>query len=57
MKALTRNCLLVLLMMALFVVLAWFFSLTPEGILYGRWPENDDHPANWQDTALHPNAQ
>lgn len=56
MKELARNCLLVLSMVALFVAIAWFTGFTSDGILYGHWPENDDHPTNWYDPGLHPNA-
>jgi len=56
-KELTRKCLLALFMAALLVILASVVDLTPDGILFGHWPENDDHPTNWYDAALHPDAQ
>ena len=36
---------------ALFVAMAEVFGFIPEG--NGQWPEIDDHPTNWSDTALH----
>jgi len=57
MKEFTRNCFVVLLMSALFVAVAGVLGLTPDGILYGHWPEDDDHPTHWYETALHPDAQ
>jgi hypothetical protein len=57
MKELRRDCFVVLLMLALFVALTGVLGFTPDGILYGHWPEDDDHPTNWYETALHPEAQ
>ena len=47
----TRNCIVALIMAALFVPLTWILGLTPDGIVYGQWLENNDHPTNWYDTA------
>jgi len=46
-------------MAALLVILASVVDLTPDGILFGHWPENDDHPTNWYDAAsiLTPNRR
>jgi hypothetical protein len=56
-KGFARNFLMMLSTVVLFVTLAWFSGLTPDGILYGHWTGNDDHPTNWCDTVLHPDAQ
>ena len=29
------------------------FGITPNGVVYGSWPEIDDHPTNWLDSTLH----
>ena len=44
-------------MVVVFVVVAWVSGFTPDGILYGHWPEIDDHPTNWDDVVLHPDAR
>jgi hypothetical protein len=56
-KEIPGKCLSVLFVVALFVALVWISGFTPDGILYGHWPKIDDHPTNWYDSALHPNAQ
>ena len=57
MKELVRYCVSLLFVFALLVVLAWLSGFTLDGIVYGHWPEIDDHPRNWDDTASDPNAQ
>jgi len=39
------------------VGLAWVSGFTPDGILFGQWAPIDDHPTNWDDSALHPYAR
>ena len=57
MRNLARNCAVFLSMLALLAGVSWTFGLTPEGLLDHHWPANDDHPTNWYDTALHPEAR
>ena len=52
-----RSCLTFLSILTLFAGLAWLAGITPDGILYGHWPDTGDHPTNWYDTALHREAQ
>jgi len=56
-RNLARNCAVFLSMLALLAGVSWTFGLTPEGLLDHHWPANDDHPTNWYDTALHPEAR
>jgi hypothetical protein len=49
-----QAALAVLAMSAILVALAAALGVTPEGLQYGKWPQTDDHPTNWADTALHP---
>ena len=49
-----RSVLAFLLACWIFIVLFYFCGGSLDGVLYGRWPEIDDHPTNWLDTALHP---
>jgi hypothetical protein len=44
-------------MLALLAGLSWTVGFTPEGLSFGHWPASDDHPTNWYDTALHPDAR
>jgi hypothetical protein len=44
----------ILLIGAIFLMLALVCGVTPDGLLYGHWPDIDDHPTNWTDTGLHP---
>lgn len=57
MKRVVRECLSLVLMGAVLVGLAWVSGFTPDGILFGQWPGSDDHPTNWDDSALHPYAR
>jgi hypothetical protein len=57
MKELIGNCLALLFAVTLLLTAAWVFGFDTDGVLYGHWPENDDHPTNWLDTALHPDAR
>jgi hypothetical protein len=38
------------------MVFAFLTGITPEGLVYGKWPPADDHATNWTDTVLHPSA-
>ena len=51
MRDLARNIVCTVFVVALFVAMAEVFGFIPEG--NGQWPEIDDHPTNWSDTALH----
>jgi hypothetical protein len=44
-------------MLALLVGLSWAFGLGPDGLIYGNWVDGGDHPTNWYDAALHPDAR
>jgi len=54
MQEFKRNVLAFLFMLSLLVTLFFVFDGSVDGILYGHWPEIDDHPTNWLDTTLHP---
>lgn len=41
------------LMLSLFCGMAWLCGFTPAGVLYGHWPENDDHPTNYYARCSH----
>ncbi|UWZ85165.1 hypothetical protein [Occallatibacter riparius] len=47
----------VVLLATILAFLAFAIGITPDGILYGNWPDTSDHPTNWYDTAQHPYAQ
>jgi hypothetical protein len=34
----------------------YMYGFTWDGFEYGQWPPIDDHPTNWSDTVLHPEA-
>ncbi len=57
MQEIIRHCVAVFSMLAVLAVLSWTFGFSPEGLLNDHWPVIDDHPTNWYDTALHPDAQ
>ena len=57
MKDFFQNCLAVLFMLVLLAGIAWMAGITPDGVLYGHWPDTDDHPTNWYDSDLHPDAR
>lgn len=57
MREFTRNCVALLFMLALLVGLSWAFGLGPDGLIYGNWVDGGDHPTNWYDAALHPDAR
>jgi hypothetical protein len=57
MREFIRNCIAACILAALFVPLEWIIGSTPDGILYGQWLDNNDHPTNWYDTAAHPAAR
>ncbi len=52
-----RSCLAFLLSLTLLAGIAWLAGFTPDGILYWHWSYSDDHPTNWYDTNLHPDAK
>ena len=52
-RDLVRNAFAVVSVATIFVVMAWTFGFTTDGLLYGRW-DDGDYPTNWYDTALHP---
>jgi hypothetical protein len=54
MREVARLGFAVLLMNAILLVLALLCGVTPDSLLYGQWPDTDDHPTNWADTVLHP---
>jgi len=54
MQNFVRNCFALLFLWVVLAGLAWVCGFTPDGLLYGNWPEVGDHPTNWLDTALHP---
>jgi len=42
-----RSCFAVLFMFVLMLAMAWTFGFTAQGLLYGHWPPDTDHPTNW----------
>jgi hypothetical protein len=54
MREFKRGILAFLFMASLTVALFLLCGSSFDGILYGHWPEIDDHPTNWLDTDLHP---
>ena len=54
MREFKRGILAFLFMASLTVALFLLCVGSFDGILYGHWPEIEDHPANWLETDLHP---
>ena len=54
MRDLVRNAFAVVSVATIFVVMAWTFGFTPDGLLNRHWDDDGDYPTNWDDTALHP---
>ena len=54
MQEFKRGVLAFLFMTSLAVTLFLLCGGSLDGLLYGHWPEIDDHPTNWLDTTLHP---
>jgi hypothetical protein len=49
-----HSCCAFLLMCGICVTLFYLCGGSLDGISYGHWPVNDDHPTNWLDSSQHP---
>jgi hypothetical protein len=56
-QRIAQNFFAFLLVTAMLAILAFACGITPDGILNGHWVDDGDHPTNWYDTVLHPDAQ
>jgi hypothetical protein len=56
MRRAAQNFFAYLLVTAMLSFLALACGVTPDGILNGHWGDDGDHPTNWCDTVLHPDA-
>jgi hypothetical protein len=57
MREFNQSFLPVFIMAAILMGITWVFGFSPNGLIYGQWPLSDDHPTNWYDTVLHPDAK
>jgi hypothetical protein len=53
MQDIFRNVLAFLFMCVLASTLFCLCGGSLDGVLYGQWPENYDHPTNWLDQSQH----